>query len=45
MHGVTVIDSGGNYTHTYANEDDEDDYYCTISVTTTLYQMNRMIVQ
>ena len=37
--GVTVIDSGGNYTHTYANEDDEDDYYCTISGTTTLYQM------
>jgi len=37
--GVTVIDSGGNYTHTYANEDDEDDYYCTISGTTTLYQI------
>ena len=27
--GVTVIDSGGNYTHTYANEDEENNYYCT----------------
>ena len=37
--GITVLDSGGNYTHTYVNEDDEDNYYCTISGTTTLYNL------
>ena len=37
--GITVLDSGGNYTHTYVNENDEDNYYCTISGTTTLYQI------
>ena len=36
--GITIVESGGNLSHTYANEDDEDDYYCTISGTTTLYQ-------
>ena len=38
--GITVIDSGGNYTHTYANEDEEDDYFCTISGTTDLYEIS-----
>ena len=37
--GITVLDSGGNYTHTYVNENEEDNYYCTISGTTTLYEL------
>ena len=32
---ITIVESGGNAA--YANEDDEDDYYCTIS-SCTLYQ-------
>ena len=37
--GITVLDSGGNYTHTYSNEDDEDSTYCTISGSVQLYEM------
>ena len=37
--GITVVDSGGNYTFTFVPEADEDSYYCTTSGTTTLYTM------
>ena len=38
--GITVIDSGGNYTHTYANEDEENNYYCTASGITDIYEIS-----
>ena len=37
--GITVVDSGGNYTHTFAPEADENNYYCTISGNTILYTL------
>ena len=38
--GITVLDSGGNYTHTYSKEDDEESTYCTISGSVQLYEMS-----